>query len=84
MVGYGRSRVEAPTHEIYGLFPSPVQLVIVVNNLRSGGAIRGSVEPSEEKGGESDVAIPRFSIFLCGSSRLCRLRTEGLVPVSKY
>jgi hypothetical protein len=22
--------------------------------------------------------------FLCGSPRLCRLRTEGLVPVSKY
>jgi hypothetical protein len=41
MVGYGRSRVEAPTREIYGLFPSPVQLVIVVNNLRSSGAIRG-------------------------------------------
>jgi hypothetical protein len=41
MLGYGRSRVEAPTYEIYGLFPSPVQLVIVVNNLRPGGAIRG-------------------------------------------
>jgi hypothetical protein len=41
MVGYGRSRVEALTHEIYDLFPSPVQLVIVINNLRSDGAIRG-------------------------------------------
>jgi hypothetical protein len=39
------------------------------------------VEHSEGKGGESDMAIPRF---LCGSPRLCRLRTEGLVPVSKY
>jgi hypothetical protein len=33
--------VVVPTHEIWGLFPSPVQLVIVVNNLRPGGAIRG-------------------------------------------
>jgi hypothetical protein len=39
------------------------------------------VEHSEAKGGESVVAILRF---LCGSLRLCRLRTEGLVPVSKY
>jgi hypothetical protein len=41
MVGYNRSRVEALTREIYGLFPYPVQLLIVVNNLRPGGAIRG-------------------------------------------
>jgi hypothetical protein len=41
----------------------------------------GPVEHSEGKGGESDVMILRF---LCGSTRLCRLRTEGLVPVSKY
>jgi hypothetical protein len=41
----------------------------------------GTVEHSEEKGGESDVAIPRF---LCGSSNICWLRTEGLVHVSKY
>jgi hypothetical protein len=41
----------------------------------------GPVEHSEGKGGESVVAILRF---LCGSPRLCRLRTEGLVPVSKY
>jgi hypothetical protein len=40
MIGYGRSQVEAPTHEILGLFPSPVQLVIIVNNLRPGWAIR--------------------------------------------
>jgi hypothetical protein len=41
MIGYGRSRVEAPTSEILGLFPYPVELVIVVNNLRPGGAIWG-------------------------------------------
>jgi hypothetical protein len=41
----------------------------------------GCVEHSEGNGGESDVAILRF---LYGSPRLCRLRTEGLVPVSKY
>jgi hypothetical protein len=41
----------------------------------------GSVEHSEGKGGESVVAIPRF---LCGSPQLCRLRTNGLVPMSKY
>jgi hypothetical protein len=40
-----------------------------------------SVEHSEGKGGESVVAILRF---LYGSPRLCWLRTEGLVPVSKY
>jgi hypothetical protein len=39
------------------------------------------VEHSEGKGGKSDVAISRF---LCDSPRLCRLRTEGLVPMSKY
>jgi hypothetical protein len=45
------------------------------------GLLGGSVEHSEGKDGENDVAIPRF---LCGSPHLCRLRTEGLVPVSKY
>jgi hypothetical protein len=39
------------------------------------------VEHSEGKGGEGAVAILRF---LCGSLRLCQLRTEGLVPVSNY
>jgi hypothetical protein len=39
------------------------------------------VEHSEGKGGESVVPILRF---LCGSPRLCRLRNEGLVLVSKY
>jgi hypothetical protein len=41
----------------------------------------GSVEHSEGKSGESVVTIPRF---LCGSPRLCRLRTEGLVSMSMY
>jgi hypothetical protein len=40
-----------------------------------------TVEHSEGKSGESVVAISRF---LCGSPQLCRLRTEGLVPMSKY
>jgi hypothetical protein len=44
------------------MFPSPVQLVIVVNNLRPDGAIRGSVKPLKGKGGESAVAISRFSM----------------------
>jgi hypothetical protein len=48
---------------------------------RLDGAIRGSVEDLEGKDGESVVAILRF---LCGSPRLCRLRIEGLIPVSKY
>jgi hypothetical protein len=41
----------------------------------------GPVEHSEEKGKESLGAILRF---LCGSPRLCQLRSKGLVPVSKY
>jgi hypothetical protein len=45
------------------------------------GQLGGPVEHSEGKGGESVVAILRF---LCGSPRLCRLRTEGLIPVSKF
>jgi hypothetical protein len=45
------------------------------------GHLGGLVEHSEGKGGESDVAILGF---LCGSPRLCLLRTEGLVPMSKY
>jgi hypothetical protein len=45
------------------------------------GHLLGPVEHSEGKGGVSVVAIPRF---LCGSPRLCRLRTEGLIPVNKY
>jgi hypothetical protein len=45
------------------------------------GLLGGSMEYSEGNGGESVVAIPRF---LCGSPHRCRLRTEGLVPVSNY
>jgi hypothetical protein len=45
------------------------------------GHLGGPVEHSEGKGGESAVAILRF---LCSSPRLCRLRTEGLVPMRKY
>jgi hypothetical protein len=45
------------------------------------GHLGGPVGWSEEKGRESVVAISRFP---CGSPRLCRLRTEGLVPVNKY
>jgi hypothetical protein len=39
------------------------------------------VQHLEGKGGKSVVAILRF---LCGSPCLCRLRTEGLSPASKY
>jgi hypothetical protein len=53
----------------------------LMDNLRSGRAIRGSVEHSEGKDRESAMAI---LMFLCSSPRLCRLMTEGLVPMSKY
>jgi hypothetical protein len=39
------------------------------------------VEHLEGKGGDSAMSILRF---LCGSPYLCRLRIEGLVPMSKY
>jgi hypothetical protein len=45
------------------------------------GHLWGPVEHSEGKSGDNGVAILRF---LCDSPRLCRLRTKGLVPVSKY
>jgi hypothetical protein len=45
------------------------------------GPLGRSVEHSEGKDGESVVAIPRF---LCGSPHLYRLRTEGLISMSKY
>jgi hypothetical protein len=45
------------------------------------GHLGGPVEYLEGKCGESTVAILKF---LCGSPCLCQLRTEGLVPVSKY
>jgi hypothetical protein len=45
------------------------------------GHLGGPVEHSKGNGGESVVATLRF---LCDSLHLCRLSTEGLVPVSKY
>jgi hypothetical protein len=45
------------------------------------GHLGGSMEHYEGKDGKSVVAILRF---LCGSPCLCQLRTDGLVPVSKY
>jgi hypothetical protein len=45
------------------------------------GHLRGPVEHLEGNGGESVVAIP---IFLCSSPHLYRLKTNELVPVSKY
>jgi hypothetical protein len=41
------------------------------------GQVRGSVEHSEGKGGESVVAILRF---LCDSRRSCQLRTTPFWP----
>jgi hypothetical protein len=55
---------------------------LMLDKMETGwGHLGRPVEHSEGKGGESAVVIPRF---LCGSPRLCRLRTEGLVSVSKY
>jgi hypothetical protein len=55
---------------------------LMLDKLETGwGHLGGSVEHSEGKGGETVVAILRF---LCGSHCMCRLRTKGLVPVSKY
>jgi hypothetical protein len=45
------------------------------------GHLGGSVEHPKGKNGESVVATLRF---LCDSPRLYRLRSEGLVPMSKY
>jgi hypothetical protein len=44
---------------------------------RLDGVSRGSVKHSEGKGGESVVTILRF---LCGSPRLCQLRTTLFWP----
>jgi hypothetical protein len=43
--------------------------------------IRGGGGSSVEKGGESDV---KNQDLYSGSPRLYHLRTDGLVPVSKY
>jgi hypothetical protein len=54
----------------------------MLNKMETGWShLGGPVEHSKGKGGGSVVAILRF---LFGSPRLCRLRTEGFVPVSKY
>jgi hypothetical protein len=45
------------------------------------GHLGESVKHSKGKGGESVVVI---LMFLCGSSHMCQLRTEWLVPLSKY
>jgi hypothetical protein len=45
--------------------------------LDRAGQVGGSTEHSEGKGGESDVAIPRF---LCGSPHACQLRTAPIWP----
>jgi hypothetical protein len=60
----------------------PWNLCLMLDRMKTGQSqLGGPVEHSEEKGGESVVAILRF---LCGIPHLCRLRTERLVPVSKY
>jgi hypothetical protein len=56
--------------------------ILIVHKMETGrGHLGGPVEHLDVKDGKSVVRILRF---LCGSPRLCRLRTEGLVPVSKY
>jgi hypothetical protein len=58
----------------------PWNLCLMSDKIETGRSqLWGLVEYSKGKGGESVVAIPRF---LCGSPYLCRLRTEGLVPVT--
>jgi hypothetical protein len=55
---------------------------LMLDKMETGRSHLGEpVEHSEGEGGESAMAIPRF---LCGSPYQCRLRTDGLVPVSKY
>jgi hypothetical protein len=56
--------------------------LLIFDKIETGRShLGGLVEHSEGKGRESAVAILRF---LCGSPHLCRLRTEGLVSMSKY
>jgi hypothetical protein len=60
----------------------PWNLCLMLDKMETGrGQLGGPVEHWEGKGGKSVVAILRF---LCGSPHLCRLKIEGLVPVSKY
>jgi hypothetical protein len=64
----------------FTLVPSLVQLVIVTDNLRLGGA---GDQWNPQKGRAGRV-LWLFHGFLCGSPRLCRVRSKVLVPVSKY
>jgi hypothetical protein len=81
-IGVGRGRVvERPRVGNRCLNTHLCLDINVDKNEDRRGHLGGSVEHSKGKGRESVVAILRF---LCGSPRLCRLRTEGLVPVSKY
>jgi hypothetical protein len=60
----------------------PWNLWLMSDKIETGRSqLGGPVEHSKGKGGESAVVIPRI---LCGSPRLCRLRTDVLVSVSKY
>jgi hypothetical protein len=60
----------------------PLNLWLMSDKMVIGrGQLGGPVEHLEGKCGESVVAIPRF---LCGSPCLCWLRSERLIPVSKY
>jgi hypothetical protein len=67
---------------VAAIVPFNLNLCLISDKMKIGrGQLGAPVEHSEGKGGEGVVSILRF---LCGSPRLCRLRTEGLVPVSKY
>jgi hypothetical protein len=66
-------------HHVAAIGPfklEPWNLCLMSDKMQTGrGQLGGPVEHLEGKGGESVVAILRF---LCGSPRLCRLRTEGV------
>jgi hypothetical protein len=63
-IGVGRRRVvERPCVGNRCLNALIYLWILMLDNLRLSGAIRGSVEPSEGKGGESVVAIPMFSMW---------------------
>jgi hypothetical protein len=54
----------------------------MLDKLRSDGVIR-EISGTLRRGGRGECC-GYSEVFLCGIPRLCRLRTEGLVPVSKY
>jgi hypothetical protein len=59
-----------------------IRHLLLLDKMETGrGYLGAPVEHSKGKDGDSAMAILRF---LCGSPRLCQLRTEGLVSVSKY